>query len=420
MGYGDLGCFGSPTIATPNLDRMAAEGTKFTQFCVASSVCTPSRAALLTGRYPIRSGLTQVLIPKSTGGLPDSEITLADALRSAGGYATACVGKWHLGHQRKYLPLNHGFDSYFGLAYANDMSPWAQPNNPTFKGDPPHPLIRGFTTTNSEEPDQSQLTRQYTDEAIKFLREHAGKRPFFLFLSHTFPHLPLFASDKFRGKSRRGIYGDTVEELDWSCGEVFKTLQELGVDRDTLVMFTSDNGPWVGRKLEGGSPGPFTEGKVTAWEGGFRVPAIFRWPGTIAAGATNENFLTAMDLFPTFVKLAGGTLPTDRVIDGADMSDLLRTGQTSREPLLFYYVGEEVWAVRRGPWKLHRKSILPGTTAKWGAWTVQEHDPPLLFQVEHDPSERFDVAKEQPAIARELLSLIGAHQAEMKPGELQR
>ncbi|HEX3725988.1 MAG TPA: sulfatase [Pirellulales bacterium] len=420
LGYGDLGCYGHPTIATPNLDRMAAEGMKFTQFYVASSVCTPSRAALLTGRYAIRSGMTQVLIPKSSGGLPGSEVTLASALRTAG-YATACIGKWHLGRQRQFLPLSHGFDYFFGLAYANDMSPWAQPNNPTFNGDPPHPLIRNFEVTNTTEPDQSQLTRQYTEESIRFIRETTSKkRPFFLYLSHTFPHLPLFASEKFRGKSRRGIYGDTVEELDWSCGEVLKALQAAGVDRQTLVMFTSDNGPWVGRKLEGGSPGLFTEGKVTTWEGGFRVPAIFRWPGTIPAGVTSEAFATAMDLFTTFIKLGGGHVPTDRVIDGADISPVLTSGEAGREPLLFYYFGEEVWAARKGPWKIHRKSITPGTTAKWGAWTVVEHHPPLLFNVEQDPSEHFDIAAEHPETVRELSDLMDAHAAEMKPGPLQR
>jgi arylsulfatase A-like enzyme len=419
LGYGDLGCYGHPTIATPNLDHMAAEGMKFTQFYVASSVCTPSRAAMLTGRYPIRSGLTQVLIPKSTGGIPDSEVTLPAVLRTAG-YATACIGKWHLGWQWQYLPLNHGFDYFFGLPYANDMSPWAQPNNPTFKGDPPHPLIRNFEVTNTTEPDQSQLTRQYTEESLAFIRQNAKKRPFFLYLAHTFPHLPLFASDKFRGQSRRGIYGDTVEELDWSCGELFKALKELDVDRETLVMFTSDNGPWVGRKLEGGSPGPFTEGKVTTWEGGFREPAIFRWPGMIPAGVTTEAFATAMDLFTTFIKLGGGRMPTDRVIDGADISPVLLSNAAGREALFFYYFGEEVWAMRKGPWKIHRKSITPGTTAKWGAWTIVEHNPPLLFHVEHDPSERFDVAADHSEIVRELSALIDAHNAETKPGKLQR
>ncbi|MGH9840410.1 MAG: sulfatase family protein, partial [Blastocatellia bacterium] len=315
LGYGDLACYGHPTIATPNLDRMAAEGMKFTQFYAGASVCTPSRAALLTGRYPVRSGVTRVLIPKSTGGLPESEVTIAETLGDAG-YATMCVGKWHLGSRRPHLPLNHGFDHYYGIPYSNDMSPWAQPDNPTFNGDPPHPLLRDFEVTNREEPDQTQLTRLYTDESVKFIREQAKKKkPFFLFLAHTFPHVPLYASASFKGKSRRGLYGDTVEEIDASCGDILRALKELGIERETLVVFTSDNGPWIGKKLDGGSPGPFNEGKVSTWEGGFRVPFIARWPGRIAAGVTTRAFATAMDLFPTFVNLAGGKAPADRVMD---------------------------------------------------------------------------------------------------------
>ncbi|MEO2036190.1 MAG: sulfatase-like hydrolase/transferase, partial [Planctomycetaceae bacterium] len=239
MGYGDLGCFGHPTIKTPHLDAMAGRGMKFTQFYVASSVCTPSRAGLLTGRLPIRSGLSKVLIPSSTGGMPADEITLAEALSEAG-YATACIGKWHLGWQQKYLPGSHGFDRYFGIPYSNDMSPEIQPGNPVFKDAPPHPLIRNFTVTNPDhEPDQRLLTQQYTEESISFLQETAGKRPFFLYLAHTMPHVPLFAGERFEGKSQRGLYGDTVEEIDWSCGQVFAELRRLGVEENTLVVFTS-------------------------------------------------------------------------------------------------------------------------------------------------------------------------------------
>ncbi len=420
MGYGDLACYGHPTIATPNLDHMAAEGMKLTQFYVAASVCTPSRAALLTGRYPIRSGMTQVLIPKSKGGLPATEITLGDALKKAG-YATACIGKWHLGSLKEHLPLNHGFDYYFGLPYSNDMSPWAQPTNHTFDGDPPHPLYRNFEVISRGEPDQSQLTRWYTDEALKFIRTQAGKKkPFFLYLAHTFPHVPLAASGQYKGKSRRGLYGDTVEEIDGSCGEVFKTLKELGLDDNTLVMFTSDNGPWIGQKLDGGSPGPFTEGKVSTWEGGFREPAIFRWPGKIPAGVTTRAFATAMDLLPTLVGLAGGEVPGDREIDGVDLAPVLFKNEPGREPLMFYYFNAEVWAVRKGPWKIHLKTVYPAASKKWGDWPVTEHNPPLLFNVDEDPGEKYNVAEAHPEIVAELAKLIEQHKAATKPGVSQK
>ncbi len=419
LGYGDLGCYGHPTIATPHLDRMATEGLKFTQFYAGSSVCTPSRAALLTGRYPIRSGLTRVLIPNSTGGLPDREYTLAEALKDRG-YSTACVGKWHLGSQRRYLPRNHGFDSYFGIPYSNDMSPATQPGNPTFTDAPPTPLIRGFEPTNDDEPDQGQLTKQYTEEAIRFVRQHAGKRPFFLYLVHTMPHVPVSSSEAFRGKSRRGRYGDAVEELDWSCGAILDALKGLGVERETLVVFTSDNGPWLGQKQDGGSAGPFREGKVSTWEGGFRVPMIARWPGKIPPGGSTAAFGTAMDLFVTGLSLVGGAVPTDRPIDGADLAPVLFEGHPGREPLFFYYFEDDLWAVRKGPWKLHRKTTDPASATSWGKWVVEVHDPPLLFNLDVDPSERHDLAKAQPEIVSELTRMIGRQEADMIPGEPQR
>lgn len=422
MGYGDLGCFGHPTIATPNLDRMATEGMKFTQFHTASSVCTPSRAGLLTGRLPIRSGLTRVFIPQSEGGIPNKEITIAELLKDVG-YTSACIGKWHLGRPDKYLPLNHGFDYYFGIPYSNDMSPGTQPNNPLFAEQPPTPLIRNFTVTNPDkEPDQRYLTRWYTDEAIKFMQGSAidKKKPFFLYLAHTMPHVPLFASEKFEGLSRRGLYGDVVEELDWSCGEVLKTVKELGIEDNTLVFFTSDNGPWLGKQLGGGSAGLFYEGKVSTWQGGYEVPAIARWPGKIPAGVTNQSFATTMDLFVTFAKLAGAKVPTDRPIDGGDISPLLFENAASREAEMFYYFGDELWAVRQGPWKIHVKTTNPASVSTWGDWPIEEHDPPLLFNVEHDPSERHNVADEHPQIVRRLSKVIQEHQETVVPGAPQR
>jgi arylsulfatase A len=422
MGYGDLGCFGHPTIATPNLDRMAAEGMKLTQFHSGSSVCTPSRAALLTGRLPIRSGLTHVFIPQSTGGIPDEEITIAELLKGTG-YTSACIGKWHLGRADKYLPLNHGFDHYFGIPYSNDMSPETQPDNPLFAEQPPSPLIRNFTVTNPDrEPDQRYLTKWYTEEAVKFMRESTEetKKPFFLYLAHTMPHVPLFASEQFAGKSRRGLYGDTVEELDWSCGEVLRAAKELGIEDNTLVFFTSDNGPWLGKQLDGGSSGPFHEGKVSTWQGGYQVPAIARWPGQVPAGVTNPSFATTMDLFVTFARLGGSAIPTDRVIDGRDISPLLFENTSDGNAELFYYFGDQLWAVRKGSWKLHLKTTSPASVATWGDWPVEEHDPPLLFNVEHDPSEKFNVADKHPKVVEQLLQFIQEHQQKLVPGQPQR
>ena len=419
MGYGDLAGYGHPTIQTPHLDRMATEGMKFTQFYVGASVCTPSRAALLTGRYPIRSGLTRVLIPSSTGGLPDEEVTLAEALKEVG-YATGIVGKWHLGSKPEFLPLNHGFDYYFGIPYSNDMSPGTQPGNPLFENDPPTPLIRNFEVTNHEEPDQGLLTTQYTEEALNFITQHAGHGPFFLYLAHTMPHVPLGASDSFRGRSPRGLYGDVVEELDWSTGQILDKLREVGIEGNTLVLFTSDNGPWLAKKENGGSAGPFKEGKVSTFEGGYRVPALFWWPGRISAGVTTSAFATTMDIFTTCIQLAGASVPGDRVIDGKDLSSVLLEEQKGRRPELYYYFGDELWAYREGPFKIHLKTTHPASVQKWGEWPVEEHDPPILFDVEQDPSERFDRAASNPEIVDEMKKTMEAHRAEVQPGIPQR
>jgi arylsulfatase A len=420
MGYGDLGCYGHPTIRTPHLDRMASRGLKFTQFYVGASVCTPSRAALLTGRLPIRSGLSKVLIPSSKGGLPETEITLAELLKEAG-YATACIGKWHLGWQREYLPCSHGFDTYFGVPYSNDMSPGTQPGNPVFKDAPPTPLIRDFTVTNPDkEPDQRLFTKQYTEESLQFIRKNGGKRPFFLYLAHTMPHVPLYASEEFGGTSLRGLYGDTIEEIDWSCGQVLSTLKELGIEDNTLVVFTSDNGPWLSKKLDGGCAGPFFEGKVSTWEGGFRVPAIFYWPGKIPKGVTTTAFGTTMDLFTTCANLADVDLPSDREIDGEDLAPILFDDEPGREPLMYYYFGDELWAVRKGPWKIHFKTTDPASVSTWGAWNIEEHDPPLLFHLGRDPGEKYNVADSNPNVVADLAKLAERHKKEVVPGAPQR
>lgn len=340
LGWGDLGCYGHPSIRTPQLDRMATEGLRFTDFYSAAEVCTPSRAALLTGRYPVRNGMCsdsrRVLFPNSRGGLPAGEITIARALKTRG-YATACVGKWHLGHRPEFLPTRHGFDSYFGIPYSNDMDrdaavgpkgreAFLAPKSEYWKP----PVLRNEAEIERG-PDQTQLTRRYTEEAQKFIRERRGG-PFFLYLAHNMPHVPLFASERFKGRSPRGLYGDVVEELDWSVGEILETLRREKLEQNTLVFFSSDNGPWLIFNQHGGSAGLLREGKGSTWEGGMRVPGIAWWPGKIAPGGVHRGIASTMDLFTTSLRLAGADVPADRVIDGLDLRPvLLGTGAVERD-----------------------------------------------------------------------------------------
>jgi arylsulfatase A-like enzyme len=403
LGYGDLSCYGHPTIATPNLDAMAREGMRFTQFYAAAPMCGPSRAALMTGRLAIRSGMTRNLFPWSQGGLPDSEITIAAALKKAG-YATMCVGKWHLGHLPPYLPPSRGFDDYFGIPYSNDMSKASNPRAPWADKTPPTPLIRGEKIIE-QEPDQSRLTARHTEAACEFIRRSArAGKPFFLYLPYTAPHWPLSAGERFRGRSLAGLYGDVVEEIDWSAGEILRVLREENADRNTLAIFTSDNG------AESGSPGPFRDGKVTTWEGGLREPCIVRWPGKIPAGVVSRAFGTAMDFFPTFAGLARREMPRDRVYDGEDLAPVLLHNDPGREPLMFYYSDENVQAVRKGRWKLHSSVNNRKTPPPPG-----EGDPPLLFDVQQDISERRNVARRQPEVVKELLALVERHKTSIAP-----
>lgn len=416
LGYGDLGAFGHPTIRTPRLDRMAAEGQKWTSFYTGASVCTPSRAALLTGRLPIRSGMcsgkTRVLFPDSKGGLPQDEVTIAEALKPLG-YATAAVGKWHLGHLPEFLPTRQGFDSYFGIPYSNDMdrtadSPPSREANLTPKIEYFNvPLLRDETVV--ERPaDQSTVTRRYTEEAVRFI-EKEKDRPFFLYLAHTMPHVPLFRSEAFAGKSLRGVYGDVVEEIDWSVGEVLDAIERSGIARRTLVVFTSDNGPWLIFDRHGGSAGLLRGGKGGTFEGGMRVPTIFWGPGIVKPGVVAEMGAT-MDLLPTFCALAGVPLPEGRVLDGFDLGPVLRGAGRSPRETVFYYRGTEVYAVRHGSWKAHFI-----TQPEYGPGGPARHDPPLLHHLEHDPSEKVDVAASQPAAIARIREILQRHLETVTP-----
>ena len=410
LGYADIGPFGSQLHRTPNLDRMAREGRKFTSFYVSANVCTPSRASLMTGCYPRRVGLDEnekgqwVLFPGNQEGLHPDEVTLAEVLKGAG-YAAGMVGKWHLGDQRRFLPTRQGFDSYFGIPFSNDMGHDSRPEPFVY---PPLPLLRGEKVIQ-QEPDQRLITQRYTAEALEFLEAHRDG-PFLLYLAHTMPHWPQYSSERFEGKSKNGKWGDAVEEIDWSTGEIFKKLTELGIDDRTLVLFTSDNG---GPTQHGASNGPLRGRKGTTWEGGHRVCMVARWPGRIPAGTETDEIALSMDVLPTFAALAGVRPPDDRVIDGQDIRDLLLNERPAPTPHLayYYFYMRHLDAVRSGRWKL-----FVGRASRQDGELRQE---PVreLYDLHADIGETTNVADRHPQVVARLEALIEVARADLGDGE---
>jgi len=397
LGYGDLGCFGSKVHRTPNIDRMAEEGMRLTSFYVTSGVCTPSRASLLTGCYPRRVNMHVsdrnecVLFPVAKKGLNPDEITIAEVLKEQG-YATACMGKWHLGDQPPFLPTRQGFDYYCGIPYSNDMGARQRRKNP------PLPLLRNEKVIEAP-VDQNTITKRYTDEAIKFITANRDKA-FFLYLPHTMPHNPVHASERFRGKSANGGYGDAVEEINWSTGEILATLKKLGIDNRTLVLFTSDNGA---ASRWGGGNAPLSGWKGSTMEGGMRVPCVVRWPGRIPAGKTCDELASTLDLLPTFARLAGARPPSDRIIDGKDVWPLMsgKPGAKSPHQAFYYYQMDQLQAVRSGRWKLH----LPLKMKKrnWGKGIP--NTPLQLFDLKADNAETTNLAADHADVVKRLLAL---------------
>ncbi len=423
MGYGDIGTYGAVDYETPNLDKFAAEGMRFTNFYAAQAVCSASRAGLLTGCYPNRIGISGALMPWAKHGLSDKEMTIAELLKQKG-YATGMAGKWHLGHQKPFLPLQHGFDEYLGLPYSNDMWPVDFDGTPVTKNSskpwkakyPQLPLIDGNEKVKEIRTleDQGTLTTIYTERAVDFIKRNKD-RPFFFYLAHSMVHVPLGVSDKFKGKSKQGLYGDVVMEIDWSVGEVLKALKENGLEDNTIVIFTSDNGPWLNFGNHAGSTGGLREGKGTSWEGGQREPCIIRWPGVVPNGVICNKLSSTIDILPTLAEITGAKLP-DHKIDGVNILPLWKgvADANPRDHFLYYYRRNSLEAVRKGHWKLvlphsYRSyvGVLPGNDGFPGPYA---HDSTglALYDLRRDPGEHYDVKELYPEVVEEIMPIVEA------------
>jgi arylsulfatase A-like enzyme len=420
QGYGDVGCFGATQFATPNLDRMAAAGMRFTSFYAAQAVCTASRAALLTGCYPNRIGLLGALNQNSQHGIHHDETTLAELLKQRG-YAAAIFGKWHLGHHAEFLPLRHGFDEYYGLPYSNDMSPLHPTAGHRF---PALPLWDGERIVEHN-PNQAYLTRNYTQRAVAFIRKN-HQRPFFLYVAHSMPHVPLFVSEPFQGTSQQGLYGDVIQEIDWSVGQILDALGEHQIDESTLVVFTTDNGPWLSYGNHAGSAGRLREGKGTTFEGGVRVPCIMRWPGKVPAGAVCNELAATIDILPTVAALAGAPLP-ERSMDGKNIWPLMsgQPGKTSPHDSYYYYWGNELQAVRADHWKLHFPHTYRSLAGKRGAdgqpaEYAQQSIALALYNLRDDIGEATDVSAQHPDVVRNLQAIAEEARQELGDSLTQR
>jgi arylsulfatase A-like enzyme len=419
MGYGDLSVTGALGYKTPNLDRMAAEGTRFTNFLAAQAVCSASRAAIMTGCYPNRLGISGALGPNSKTGLNPQEETIAELLKD-NGYATGIFGKWHLGDNKKFLPLQQGFDEFYGLPYSHDM--WPLHPNQKNSHYPELSLIEGNGPVKAVKTldDISQITTAVTERAVSFIRKHK-KEPFFMYVPHPLPHVPLAVSEKFKGKSNRGIFGDVLMEIDWSVGEILKELKAQGLDKNTIVIFTSDNGPWLNYGDHAGSTGGLREGKGNSFEGGQRVPCIMRWPGVVPAGRVCNKLVSTIDLLPTIANLTGAAQPKRR-IDGKDISLLLKgdDSQTPRQNFLYYYKKNSLEAVRQGDWKMvfahpgrTYEEFAPGMNGLPGRVNDNHIFPRALYNLQRDPGERYDVSMLFPEVVTSLEQLAEEARADL-------